>query len=216
VSGVSGTLVLDHSLCGPVEANPGVDVTIDDSAVDAQTDTGAAVSGGGGAAAGSITIARSTVLGTVSARTIPLLENSIVTGTVVSAERQAGCLRYSFVPLAGSQTPRRFRCQPDLESDAEVAAATAANPGITSAQIATIQASVAGWLVPAFTSRTRGNPGYLQLADAAPDQIGFGAEDDDEMGVFYGLFSGRRESNLAYRLNEYLRLGLEAGIIHAT
>jgi hypothetical protein len=36
------------------------------------------------------------------------------------------------------------------------------------------------------------------------------------MGVFYGLFSGRRESNLTYRLNEYLRIGLEAGIIHAT
>ena len=34
--------------------------------------------------------------------------------------------------------------------------------------------------------------------------------------MFYGLFSGRRESNLRYRLNEYLRIGLEAGIIHAT
>jgi hypothetical protein len=70
--------------------------------------------------------------------------------------------------------------------------------------------------MPAFTSRTAGQPGYLQLADAAPGQIRSGAEDGDEMGVFYGLFSGRRESNLSYRLNEYLRIGLEAGIIHAT
>ena len=30
---------------------------------------------------------------------------------------------------AGSQTPRRFRCQPDLEIDTEVAAARAVNPG---------------------------------------------------------------------------------------
>jgi len=36
------------------------------------------------------------------------------------------------------------------------------------------------------------------------------------MGVFYGLFSGRRESNLSFRLNEYLRVGLQEGIIHAT
>ena len=72
------------------------------------------------------------------------------------------------------------------------------------------------WLLPAFTSRTPGQPGYLQLADAAPDQIRFGAAEEDEMGVFYGLFSARRESNLSYRLNEYLRIRLEAGIIHAT
>ena len=122
--------------------------------------------------------------------TIPLLENSIVTGAVVCAERQAGCVRYSFLPLAGSQPPPRFRCQPE--------------------------ASVEAWMLPAFTSRTPGQPGYLQLADATPAQISSGAEDGDEMGVFYGLYCGRRESNLRYRLHEYLRIGLEAGIIHAS
>ena len=213
---VSGTLVIDHSLCGAVEVNPDVEVTICDSAVDAGSDTAPALSAGAGAPAGSITIARSTILGTVAARTIPLLENSIVTGSAVSTERQAGCVRYSFVPLAGSQTPQRFRCQPDLEINTEVAAARAANPGLSTAQLAAIQTSVQAWLLPAFTSRTPGQPGYLQLADAAPDQIRFGAAEEDEMGVFYGLFSARRESNLSYRLNEYLRIRLEAGIIHAT
>jgi hypothetical protein len=214
--GVGGTLVLDHSLVGPVVANPGVNVAIGDSAVDAGADTAAAVSGGAGAAAGSVTVARSTILGTISARTIPLLENAIVTGTVVSAERQAGCLRYSFVPLAGSQTPRRFRCQPDLEISAEVVAASSGNVVLPAAAVAAITSAVEAWLLPAFTSRTPGQPGYLQLADAARDQIRFGAEDADEMGVFYGLFSARREANLAFRLNEYLRIGLKAGIIHAS
>jgi hypothetical protein len=213
---VSGTLVIDHSLCGAVEVDPDVEVSICDSAVDAGSDTAPALSAGASAPAGSITIARSTILGTVAARTIPLLENSIVTGSVVSTERQAGCVRYSFVPLAGSQTPQRFRCQPDLEINTEVAAARAANPGLTTAQLTAIQTSVQAWLLPAFTSRTPGQPGYLQLADAAPDQIRFGADEQDEMGVFYGLFSARRESNLSYRLNEYLRIRLEAGIIHAT
>jgi hypothetical protein len=152
----------------------------------------------------------------VAARTIPLLENSIVTGPVVSAEQQAGCLRYSFVPLTGSQTPQRFRCQPDLEVSAQVSAARAADPGLSPGQRDAIQAAVEARLVPSFTSRAVGEPGYLQLGDAAPDQIRFGAADGDEMGVFYGLFSARRESNLTYRLNEYLRIGLQAGIIHAT
>ena len=213
---VSGTLVIDHSLCGAVEVDPDVEVSICDSAVDAGSDTAPALSAGASAPAGSVTIARSTILGTVAARTIPLLENSIVTGSIVSTERQAGCVRYSFVPLAGSQTPQRFRCQPDLEINTEVAAARTANPGLTTAQLTAIQTSVQAWLLPAFTSRTPGQPGYLQLADAAPDQIRFGAAEQDEMGVFYGLFSARRESNLSYRLNEYLRIRLEAGIIHAT
>jgi len=212
---ISGTLVIDHSLCGGVQANPDVDVSISDSAVDAGSDTAPALSAGAGAAAGSITVTSSTILGTVAARTIPMLANSIVTGTVVSTEQQAGCVRYSFVP-AGSQTPQRFRCQPDLETDTEVAAARAANPALSPAQATAIGNSVQAWLMPAFTSRTAGQPGYLQLADAAPGQIRSGAEDGDEMGVFYGLFSGRRESNLTYRLNEYLRIGLEAGIIHAS
>jgi hypothetical protein len=213
---VSGILVIDHSLCGAVEVNPDLDVRICDSAVDAGSDTAPALSAGADGPAGSITIARSTILGTVAARTIPLLENSIVTGSVVSTERQAGCLRYSFVPLAGSQTPQRFRCQPDLEINTEVAAARAANPGLTTTQLTAIQTSVQDWLLPAFTSRSPGQPGYLQLADAAPDQIRFGADEQDEMGVFYGLFSARRESNLSYRLKEYLRIRLEAGIVHAT
>jgi hypothetical protein len=213
---VSGTLVIDHCLCGAVEVNPDVEVGIADSAVDAGSDTAPALSAGAGTPAGSVTIARSTILGTVAARTIPLLENSIVTGPAVSAERQAGCVRYSFLPLTGSQTPQRFRCQPDLESSTEIAAALAGNPGLTPGQSNAIQAAVEAWLAPAFTSRVPGQPGYLQLADATPAQISSGAEDGDEMGVFYGLFSGRRESNLRYRLNEYLRVGLEAGIIHAT
>jgi hypothetical protein len=213
---VPGTLVLDHSLCGAVEVNPGVDLTIIDSAVDAGSDTGAAISAGAGAAAGSVTISSSTILGTIAARTIPLMQNSIVTGSVVSAEQQAGCVRYSFVPLTGSQTPQRYRCQPDLEIDTEVAAALAANPALTPGQHAAISQFVQAWLVPAFTSRKAGQPGYLQLADATPDQIRVGASEGDEMGVFYGLFSGRRESNLSFRLNEYLRVGLQEGIIHAT
>ncbi|WP_162528635.1 hypothetical protein, partial [Mycolicibacterium sp. CBMA 361] len=213
---VSGQLTCDHSLIGPLAANSDVAVIITDSAVDAGADTAAAISGGAGSAAGAVTITTSTVLGAVTARTIPLLSDSIVTGAVVAAQRQSGCVRYSFTPAAASQTPPRFRCQPDLEVATEVAAALRANPALTPAQRTMIQNDVESWLVPVLTSRTPGQPAYLQLADTAPAQIRFGAEQEDEMGVYNKLFSGRRERNLSYRINEYLRIGLSAGIIHAT
>lgn len=213
---VAGTLVLDHTLSGPLAVHDAVTLAVADSAVDAGADSAAAISAGAGGAAGSLTVQRSTVLGTVSARTIPLLENSIVTGAVVCAERQAGCVRYSFIPPAGSQTPRRFRCQPDLEIDTRVAGALAANPALTVGERTAIATSVEAWLLPAFTSRVPGQPGYLQLMDACPSQVRTGAESEAEMGVFYALFNPARDSNLLHRLNEYLRIGLEAGVIHAT
>ncbi len=209
---VEGSLALDHTLCGPLSINPDVDITLADSAVDAGAATSLAISAGGGLAAGSVTVTTCTVVGEVSARTIPMLSDSIVTGPVTSVQRQAGCLRYSYVPLANSTTPRRFRCQPDLEIANEIAA----NPGLTPAEQAQLQAEVETWLQPVFTSVVPGQPAYLQLADSAPAQISAGAEEGDEMGVFNGLYSGRRESNLSYRLNEYLRIGLQAGIIHTT
>jgi hypothetical protein len=156
------------------------------------------------------------VIGTVAARRIMMISDGIVTGTVTATERQAGCIRYSYFPLTGSTTPRRFRCQPDHEVDSEVADALRANPGLTLSQRAAIQSTVEAWLRPAFTSRTPGLPGYLQLADATPGQIARGAEHDNEMGLYYGLYSPTRESNLAHRVAQYLRIGLEAGIFHAT
>jgi hypothetical protein len=213
---VTGTLAVDHSLCGPLVVNPGVNLDLRDSAVDAGADAAAAVAASGGQPAGELSAERCTIVGSVAARRVELLSDSIVTGPLTATQRQAGCLRYSFVPLTGSTTPRRFRCQPDREIDLEVAAALLANPGLTNAQRDAIQATVEAWLVPAFTSRTSGQPGYLQLADATPDHIVRGAEHDNEMGIFYGLYSPARESNLAHRVAENLRIGLDVGIFHAT
>ena len=98
-------------------------------------------------------------------------------------------MRYSYVQ-PGSSTPRRFRCQPDDTLSMHIA--------------------------PVFVSTERSAPGYLQLSDDSPRELVTGAESEDEMGLFHGLYNGRRESNLEYRLNEYLRIGLEARVIHAS
>ena len=47
-------------------------------------------------------------------------------------------------------------------------------------------------------------------------EIRQGGDDDSEMGVYHDLYQFHRESNLRLRLEEYLRFGLEAGIIYAT
>jgi hypothetical protein len=155
------------------------------------------------------------VIGTTSARETSLIEDSLLTGLAHFDRTQAGCVRYSFVP-PGSTTPRRFRCQPDLAIDAAITAATIGGviPGATEQQ--QIRNDVAARVVPAFVSRAVAAPAYLQLADSGPAEIAAGAESGDEMGLFRGLYNGRRESNLRYRLNEYLRIGLEAGVVHAT
>ena len=166
--GVSGTLVLDHSLCGPLLAGDGVDVSVADSVVDAGSDD----RGGGRRRRGRRRRERDRRpehgRGHDQRPHHPAAREHIVTGPVVSAERQAGCVRYSFVPLTGSQTPVRFRCQPDLESATEVAAALAADPALDTAQSEAITTSVEGWLLPAFTSRTPGQPGYLRAGRRRP------------------------------------------------
>jgi hypothetical protein len=59
-----------------------------------------------------VDVQKSTLFGTVHAHRLEA-ETSIFGDQVTVLRRQVGCLRFCYVP-AGSQTPRRYRCQPDL------------------------------------------------------------------------------------------------------
>jgi hypothetical protein len=131
---------------------------------------------------------RSTVLGPVRVQILSASE-CIFTGAVTAARRQVGCVRFSYVP-PGSAVPRRYRCQPDAGASARV--------------------------VPAFTSRRYGDPGYAQLARRCAGEIRTGAEGGGEMGAFRFLEQPQREANLRGALQDYLRLGLEVGVVHVT
>lgn len=48
------------------------------------------------------------------------------------------------------------------------------------------------------------------------DEIKTGGDDGSEMGVFSFLMQPQRETNLRTSLNEYLRFGLQAGLIFVT
>ena len=192
---------IDHCVVGALRITNAAHVQITSSIVDATTDTGVAYSGiDGKAAGGTLRIENSTVIGKVHAAALDHVSNTIFfarqvtgdgfAGPVVSDRRQEGCVRFSFVP-PGSRVPRRFRCQPAGDSDAITA-------------------------VPVFVSTRYGDAGYCQLSERCGIEITQGADDQAEMGVLHDLLQGQRETNLRVRLNEYLRFGLEAGVVYAS
>jgi hypothetical protein len=154
---------------------------------------------------------RTTVLGQVHVKELTLASETIFDGRVHADRRQAGCVRFSFVP-DGSRTPRRFHCQPELEIETRIAQTT----GASAVEKNAIRQNVLSWLTPSYTSTQYGHPAYAQLSLSCPKPIRTGAEDGGEMGAFYFLKQPQREGNLLSSLDEYLRFGLEAGIFYET
>jgi hypothetical protein len=140
----------------------------------------------GDVAGPAVTLDETTVLGRVHVRQIDA-SNCVFDERVIAERRQTGCVRFSYV-APHSQTPRRFRCQPDLDARVE----------------------------PAYTSRRWGDAAYAQLSLACSTEIRTGAEDGAEMGAFRFLLQPQRETNLLVRLDEYLPFGLDAALIFVT
>jgi hypothetical protein len=187
-------LRLERSICGTIALPSSVrHLQVKESIVD-----------GGGIAiqapAARVDLEASTFFGTVAARMLEA-SNCIFTDTVMSELRQAGCVRFCYLP-GGSVTPRRYRCQPDF------ALQNVSDPSADDAIRQRIQ--------PAFTSHHYGQPGYAQLKLTVPSEITRGADDGAEMGAFHFLQQPQREANLRSSLDEYLRFGLEAGIFYVT
>jgi hypothetical protein len=213
---------VDKSICGTIQAPEHIKSlriidSIVDSAVDPEQDgyPATALSADNTPGFGpATTIERSTLFGTVFVREMTLATETIFTENVTAERLQAGCVRYSFVP-PGSRAPRRFRCQPDLESTAQIDKAQKdLDRELTDTEKDAIKAEVEGRLYPSFTSTDYGDPGYGQLSTVCPEEIRIGAENGSEMGAFSHLKQPQRETNLRVNLNEYLRFGMEAGIFY--
>ncbi|SOE87084.1 hypothetical protein SAMN05446935_7643 [Burkholderia sp. YR290] len=198
---------IERSIVGGLRVVDGARITITDSIVDATTQTEVALSAPDALGAGGVlTIIDSTVIGKVHTEEMKLATNSIFLadlaandpwlgagkpGTAVRSERkQAGCVRFSYVPWSAI-VPRRYRCVPASAED-------------------TVR------IRPQFTSMRYGDPGYGQLALATPTQIRNGADDEGEIGAFHLLYQPQREANMRVRLKEYLRFSLEAGFYYVT
>ena len=159
----------------------------------------------------SVRIEQCTILGGSYMRKLDA-SNSIFNLDVKVEQRQAGCMRFCFVPY-DSSTPRRFQCQPDIALSKQ-----AIKEEVPSAEELpeNIKNAVLDRMQPVFTSLAYGKPAYSQLSPACPVEIFTGAEDNSEMGVFSTLQQPQREKNLLAALEEYLRFGLETGIFYVT
>ena len=139
--------------------------------------------------AGTLRMENCTVIGRVHVRVMELAGNSILlTDRVTVASRQEGCVRFSWLP-DGSIVPRSYQCLPrDEDGRRDVR--------------------------PYFVSLNYGEAGYGQLSLLTPDVIRSGADDESEMGAGHDTYESRREAHLRVRVEEYLRFGLEAGLLH--
>ncbi|MBN8892947.1 MAG: hypothetical protein BGP12_11550 [Rhodospirillales bacterium 70-18] len=214
------SVTVNASVLGPIALAPGVsDLSVSYSIIgeDRTADAGAAVLTNASAidAAGTdIAVLRSTVFGRITARTADI-DGSIIAGRARVARRQAGCVRYSLIPL-GSRTASRYRCQPDLALEAVTAALRQAS-GDPQAQLSDADAAaLARTLLPRFTASGYEHPGFAQLHALCPAGIATGGAGRTEMGAFAQLGGPIRLANLRVALGDTLRVGLEAGLFTVT
>jgi hypothetical protein len=194
------TVNLYRSICGPISLTPSViALNAEDSIISSGPASGSgdpAISAPGS----SVNVQATTVFGTASGRIVEA-GNSVFTGTLTAQRRQAGCVRFSYIP-PGSQTAQRYHCQPDL--------------AIAGVKGSAAQGAVEARVTPQFTADNFGQPAYAQLSSRCAGEITSGAEDGSEMGAFSFLQQPQRRANLLAALDEYLRFGLEAGMIEET
>lgn len=148
---------------------------------------------------GPLSLDACTTIGKLHAQFFPLVSNSILlaettagdgwAAPIIAQRRQQGCVRFSYAPTS-ARLPRRYRCVPGAD--------TTPSP------------------VLRFASLRYGVPMYAQLGEAASSEVRHGADDEGEMGAYHHLHRPQRETNLRLRLDEYLRVGLEAGVFFQT
>ncbi len=190
----------ERCILGALRVDEACETRLEACILDATAPTRVAYAAADGVAAGGpLTLRACTSVGKLHVREFGLVSNSILwaerasgdpwVASVLADRRQLGCLRFSYVP-ADARTPKRFRCVPE-SSDSPVPALR-------------------------FAARRYGAAGYLWLGPGTGASVRQGADDEGEMGVYHLVAAPHREANLRLRLDEYLRVGLEAGIFHET
>jgi hypothetical protein len=201
-----------------VDTEP-IEVELRDSILDATSPDRDALAGPEGRHAHAVaTVVRTTVFGRLLTHAIELAEDSIFDASVRVARRQLGCMRFCFVP-AGSRTPRRYHCQPDLvvaevQRRFEAGELGEGEVGVAERDRAREQETLR--VRPRFQSRRYGTPTYAQLGLACAPEITGGAHDESEMGAFHDLFQPQRQANLRARIDQSTPAGMDAGIVFVT
>jgi len=197
VSATEVSLNLVRCITGPIGAAAGGSTQICSCIVDGAWRCGVAYAGCDMASEGAdLHIEGSTVIGKVRVRTMQLASNTIFfaslarndwwSAAVWCSRRQAGCVRFSFLP-AHAIVPQRFECLPPDPSQEEL-------------------------FLPGFVSLRYGEPSYGLLSGDTPAAVWTGADNGSQMGVHYFLQQTEGVTNAQVRAPEYVPFGLEAGI----
>jgi len=206
------TITIDRSITGKLKLEGANKLHVKDSIIDGIS--GNAIN----APQASAQIEESTIIGDVSVMGIALASNSIFTDEVKAVRKQQGCMRYCYI-RKGQDTPRQFHCQPETyikKVHDDLLTKAKLQKGLeTDTFKKTIENSINSWFKPCFADRRYGHPEYARLYLLSPDAILKGADDEAEMGVFHHIMQPQREANLLSSLDEYMRFGLEAGILYA-
>ncbi len=151
-----------------------------------------------------LSVTRSTVFGRSAGRSLEATD-SIFTAPLEIARRQAGYVRFSYVP-PGSRAPRRFHCAPDLQ-------VSEAKERLGAAFTVDAETAIRRSIRPVFSATLAEEAGFGQLAQRCPSEIAEGGEGRTEMGVLNRLRNPQRLANLRDALREYLPFGLSADVI---
>jgi hypothetical protein len=213
-------VTIEHSIVGAIQIERN-EVTEDplrlhihDSVVDATDPSRVAIGTSGKLCAYAVLeMRRCTVFGGVEVHGIAIAQDSIFMGLVRACRRQAGCMRFCYVPPT-SRTPRRYECQPDLVLAA--IAAEVSRGALTQTEAVPLRTRETLRVEPEFESVRYGTPTYARLARVTAVEITQGASDQSEMGVYHDLYQPQRAANLAQRLTEFTPAGTDAGIIYAS
>lgn len=189
---------IDRCILGALALHPESECFIRDSVVDAGSPTVAAIGPTAGSAfAGSLHLERSTIVGRVAARslhasdTIFFAESPAPNSPSLQVERvQEGFVRFSWLP-PGSRVPRAYRCLPESGASANA-------------------------IRPVFHSSNFASPTYAQLSPACNPAFRTGASDAGEIGALNRLQLTHRLREGAFRIEEFVRFGMDAGIFFAS
>lgn len=196
VSSGEVALTLVRCISGPIGASVEGTTRVCSSIVDAGSRCAVAYAAPDLSSEGAdLHIEDSTVIGKVRVRLLELASNTIFLARLARSEsgaalwcsrRQAGCVRFCFLPAAAI-TPQTYRCLPPDPSEE-------------------------GLFVPRFVSLRYGHPSYGLLSTSTPVAVWTGADNGSQIGVYYLIQETEAVRNVQLRTPEYLPFGMEAGI----
>jgi hypothetical protein len=198
ISAYGSTLVVNRGIVGPILADPSGTTRICNSIVDATSPMYVAYADTDLASAGAdLQVEGSTIVGKVHTRTIALASNTIFnaqlsaadpwTAAVWASRRQAGCVRFCWLPV-GSITPSCYNCLPP-------SGATSDNG-----------------LAPSFVTLRYGDPAYALLSGDCPLAIWNGSDTGSQIGAYLQSQETEAVANVQLRAPEYLPALLESGV----